>query len=86
MKKSEVTKLFNKFAGKTLQHPMMMTADPTLGEMAKVARDNGLVLSVHYGDKLTAEQSALRGEQRVNIYTKQDANNQFVITKKITLG
>jgi len=80
----DLTKLFNKFAGKEI--PVSFASnrrDPTLEEMENLAKANGLILRVWFPDTLGTMD--LRND-RINAYVNKEADGKYRVGNNFKIG
>jgi hypothetical protein len=83
MSQVDVSKLFNKFAGKKISGPTGRTFDPVKEELFKIGDDNGLNVRIIYPGQMVTEDYRL---DRVNVNVEQDTAGGFRISKNNNFG
>jgi hypothetical protein len=79
----DLTKLFNKFAGKEVQSPVSSKIDPTISEMKKLAEDNGLKLRLWYPGMMGTMD--FKGN-RINAYVEKGADGKYRVSNEFKIG
>jgi hypothetical protein len=80
----DITKIFNKFAGKEVYLSRNnLVVDETLEEMKKVAGDNGLTLRLHTPWAVITDDHC---DDRVNVYLDKGADGKYRISNRFRIG
>jgi len=82
-KQNKLISLFNKFAGKEVLSPIMSMPDPTIEEMEKLAKANGLTLCVWFPGIMGTMD--LRND-RINAYVKKEADGKYRVSNEFKIG
>jgi len=81
---SEITRQFNRFAGKEVYISRNnWVVDETLEEIKKVAKDNGLILRLHTPGAVITDDHC---PDRINVYIEKGTDGKTRIGKHFDLG